>query len=912
MVKKPTYEELEQRVKKLEKKAIERRLLEEKLKEHEETLQALLNAPTETAILVDLNGKILAINKVATQRLGKNEDEALGLDMFDYLPSDVAESRKAKADEVIRSGKSVRFQDERAGKFYDINIYPVFDVEGKVAALAVYAKDITKTKQTEEALRESEEKYRLLAENAKDMIYRMSLPDGHYEYVSPSSINMFGYTPKEFYESSILIRKIIHPDWIGYFEDQWENLISGNMPPFYEYQIIHKSGEERWIHQRNVLILDDNGQPKAIEGIVTDITERKLAEEALRESENIFNLFMEHSPIYVFFKDENLRSIRLSRNYEQMLGRPIDELLGKTMDELFPSDIAKSITADDLRILNEGKPISIEEEFNERFYETTKFPILINGKPKYLAGFTIDITERNETEQRLKESKQKIMLHMQQTMFGVIQWNLNFEVIEWNPAAEKIFGYSIFGYSREEALGQHAASLIVSESVIPHVDKIWNQLLEQSGGTYSTNENVTKDGSILTCEWFNTPLVNNEGVVTGVASFVQDITQRKKTEEKLLEEKDFVERLIETIQAVVLVMDTEGRIVLINRFMEDLSGYKLEEVRGKEWFSTFLPKKDHKRIRSLFMKAIDDIQTRGNVNVILTKDGQEIYIEWNDKTLKDVNDKTIGLISVGLDITDRKRSEEERERLESQLQQAQKMEAIGTLAGGIAHDFNNILFPIIGYTEMSIEDIPEDSEVRNNLAQVLQSAHRAKDLVKQILTLSRQHPQETKLLKIQSVVEEALKLLRASIPKTIEIRRSIEECEPVLADSTQIHQIVMNLCTNAYHAMRETGGVLEVNLLEEEINSNDIETTLDLPPGRYIKLTITDTGHGMDNAVLERIFDPYYTTKSVGEGSGLGLAVVHGIVKSNRGEIEVESEPGEGTSFHIYFPLIDSGVNNHP
>jgi len=261
-----------------------------------------------------------------------------------------------------------------------------------------------------------------------------------------------------------------------------------------------------------------------------------------------------------------------------------------------------------------------------------------------------------------------------------------------------------------------------------------------------------------------------------------------------------------------------------------------------------------------------------------------------------------------LDITDRKRSEEERERLESQLQQAQKMEAIGTLAGGIAHDFNNILFPIIGYTEMSIEDIPEDSEVRNNLAQVLQSAHRAKDLVKQILTLSRQHPQETKLLKIQSVVEEALKLLRASIPKTIEIRRSIEECEPVLADSTQIHQIVMNLCTNAYHAMRETGGVLEVNLMEEEISTDDVESKLDLHPGRYAKLTIKDTGHGMDNVVLEKIFDPYYTTKPIGEGSGLGLAVVHGIVKSSGGKIRVESELGEGTSFHIYFPLIDSGI----
>ena len=247
------------------------------------------------------------------------------------------------------------------------------------------------------------------------------------------------------------------------------------------------------------------------------------------------------------------------------------------------------------------------------------------------------------------------------------------------------------------------------------------------------------------------------------------------------------------------------------------------------------------------------------------------------------------------------------EKLETQLRQAQKMESIGTLAGGIAHDFNNILFPIFGYTEMAMIGMPEDSKARNYLLEVFRAANRAKDLIQQILTFSRQTEQERKPLRIQSIIKEALQLLRASIPSTIEIRQNIgKDCGPILADLTEIHQVMMNICTNAYQAMGEEGGVLEVNLREVEVDSNDLAFNRGLNHGTYLRLTVSDTGQGMECEVIERIFDPYFTTKSQGKGTGLGLAVVHGIVKSYEGHIIVHSEPDQGATFHVYFPRIDS------
>ncbi len=243
---------------------------------------------------------------------------------------------------------------------------------------------------------------------------------------------------------------------------------------------------------------------------------------------------------------------------------------------------------------------------------------------------------------------------------------------------------------------------------------------------------------------------------------------------------------------------------------------------------------------------------------------------------------------------------------ERQMQQVLKLQSIGTLAGGIAHDFNNILFPIIGYTELAMDDIPAESPARKSLEEVLKAASRAKELIQQILIFSRRNGSERKPIRVPIIIREALKLLRASIPTTIDIIADLEEnCSLIMGNPTQVHQVVVNLCTNAYQAMHESGGEIHVRLSEESIGYEEMVQRIGIKMGPHLHLVVEDNGLGMDATVLERIFEPYYTTKEPGKGTGLGLSVIHGIVKNHGGFITVESRPGQGSSFHVYLPTID-------
>ncbi len=276
-------------------------------------------------------------------------------------------------------------------------------------------------------------------------------------------------------------------------------------------------------------------------------------------------------------------------------------------------------------------------------------------------------------------------------------------------------------------------------------------------------------------------------------------------------------------------------------------------------------------------------------------------IEITLKVVRDEDDNPVSMLMFIHDLSNSRREIEEKKRLEADLQQARKMEAIGTLAGGIAHDFNNILTAIIGYTEMARLDINRGEDLVSDLEEVLKAGYRARDLVRQILSFSRHAEHERKPLKIQYELKEALKLMRASIPTTIEIKEDIDtDCETVLADPSDIYQIIMNLCTNAYQAMREEGGTISISL--KEIDRDDAGTT-SIQTDRYVRLTVSDTGPGIKEESLDRIFEPYFTTKGQGEGTGLGLAVVQGVIKRCGGEISVQSRPGHGATFTIYLPV---------
>ncbi len=386
-----------------------------------------------------------------------------------------------------------------------------------------------------------------------------------------------------------------------------------------------------------------------------------------------------------------------------------------------------------------------------------------------------------------------------------------------------------------------------------------------------------------------------------------DITKIKQAEIALRNSEEKFKTLYEKAPLSYQSLDENGTIIEVNDTWLAVLGYDRHQVIGQH-FSRFL----HSEWKAHFKEQFPRFKAMGEVLgaefEMVKKDGSRILVSFHGKISRIEGGNSIKTHCLFRDITTEKQLLREKQQLEAHLRQVQKMEAIGNLAGGIAHDFNNILFPLIGYTEMIREDLAPDNPLQKNVDKVLTAAFRAKELVRQILTVSRQNEQEFKVVSLQTIINEALHLLTPSIPKTIEIKTEIDpDCGRVFGDPTQIHQVIMNLSTNAYHAMEETGGTLTIGLEQQTIDSDSTPGSRHhLPPGTYGKLTVSDTGAGISADAMEKIFDPYYTTKGIGKGTGLGLSVVRGIIKGMQGDIQMESSPGKGTRVQVYLPIIDA------
>ncbi len=383
---------------------------------------------------------------------------------------------------------------------------------------------------------------------------------------------------------------------------------------------------------------------------------------------------------------------------------------------------------------------------------------------------------------------------------------------------------------------------------------------------------------------------------------LQNQLERAKKNEKRLQ------LLIDNLPAQISYVNFEEKYILVNREFEKSFGQKRDQIIGKS-MKEILGSENYNKTKSHIENAISGRSDRFEFS-FTTKKKIKKYYEINYVSETGIKGNINGFYTLTIDVTQKKQAEEERLRLKDRLRQAQKMEAIGTLSGGIAHDFNNILSGIFGFSQLVDSHINEPDQVKAYNQKIFEGAQRASSLIQQILSFSRQTKYSKQPLCLFVILKEALSLIRSTIPSTIEIKEILRSKAMVMADPTQMHQVIMNLCTNAYHAMGNNGGVLTVTLDEKELLENKLQGNISYSQGKYLRIEISDTGPGIDDKIKEKIFDPYFTTKEIGDGTGLGLAVVDGIVKKHNGFIEFKTKRGIGTSFQIYLPIITRTLNN--
>ncbi len=684
-------------------------------------------------------------------------------------------------------------------------------------------------------------------------------------------------------------------------------------------------------------------------------SEHKRIEEAIKGSEERYSNLVEnaHDVLWVF--DLNLGYTYISPSVKRLRGYSVEEAMKQRLDQVLTPESSKKARElfERERLLEisgqrHGPDWSLTSEFEMIHKDGSTFWIEVTmnplhdeaGRIKGIMGITRDISERKQAEEELKkdrddleglvknrtaelmkaneqlkkeiqerkqveeslrESTEKYRIHFSLANDVMFSYDNLFRVLSVSPNVERLLGYK-----PEELVGRTFQDLNVLHP--DYMDEaVDNAMHVLSGETIysSIYEFITKDGTRKFGEVSGVPLIR-DGQVVGVISVARDVTERIEMANSIQESEERYRITLQSMpDAVSIIKTEEARYLYVNDAFCKITGYTLEEVKEKTPFDLNLPATpeglDHYLGIIKNNESIDSLEHQCR-----KKDGTIIDTLVSARPVHYSGEDC--LVMVIADITALKQIEEEKKRLEIQ---SQKMESIGTLASGIAHDFNNILTSIIGYTQMSMKDIlsltkgeQDISVVRSDLNEVRNAAHRARDLVNHILAFSRHAEKDFVPINLSTTIKESLKVLRTTLPSNIKVSENLIDPYLILGYPAQIHQVLTNLCTNAAHAMDKTGGEIEVSLQRVII---DDTLNLDVTPGPYLRLSIRDTGPGMTEKVMTRIFDPYFTTKWKGHGTGLGLSIVHGIVKSHGGAISCNTVLGEGTTFDIYLPEYEFG-----
>jgi PAS domain S-box-containing protein len=766
-----------------------------------------------------------------------------------------------------------------------------------VTGLGLYAlihHSTSQIEQSKEEARSSEEKYRQLVENANSIIMRRNIA-GNITFFNDFAQDYFGYDREEILGRNVIGTIVPEVDSSGRnLKEMIEDI--GKHPERYasnENENMRRNGERVWTAWTNKPIRDEQGQVVEILCIGNDISERKRAEEVLAR----YELLAAHSrDIILFMQRDDGRILEANAAAVKAYGYSREELLTMTVHQLRTPD-SVVMTAGQM---DEADTRGILFETVHRRRDGSTFPAEISSRGETIGGVRTlisivrDITERKQAEEALRAHEEHLRLAMEATRQGWFDINVQTGEVSVSSEYVKIFGYEPADFRTSVREWLDAIHPQDHDAVV----KTFQECLEVGDTRTMEYRRQTKTG-----EW---KWVRSIGRIVDfdsnqrplrMAGTHTDISEHKRVEEALIESQERFRELAELLPETIFETDERQRLTFLNRNALDRFGYSLEDLEpGMSCFELF-DREDRPRAMENAGRVMSGDKIGLSEYRALRRDGSSFPVILHCSA-KVRDGKSVGLRGIVIDITETKK-------LEAQLRQAHKMEAVGTLAGGIAHDFNNLLQAVQGYAELLLMKIGKEEGECREIQEISRAAKRGGELIRQLLTFSRKMDPKLQPLDFNGIVDDVRKLLERAIPKMISIELHLgEDLHTVNADAAQMEQVLMNLSVNARDAMPD-GGTLTIEtrnvILDEEHHRGQPE----LEPGDYVLLTVSDTGQGIDKATLEHIFDPFFTTKEFGKGTGLGLAMVYGIVKNHHGHITCTSQPGEGTTFEIHLPAFD-------
>jgi two-component system cell cycle sensor histidine kinase/response regulator CckA len=871
----------------------EEKIVEKALRESEEKYRFIVQKAHE-GILIAQQGMHRFVNPAAARIWGHSEDELLSRPFIEFIHPD---DRQVVLDRHMRRTKGEKPPDRysfrietKDGRLKWVEIdSAAISWEGKPAVL-VFATDVTERKQMEEAIKEREAHYRNVVEESFDGI--MITKGTKIVFVNSRLCQMLGYSSEEL--QGMDHWQTAHPDYRDVVHERAMARMSGkSVPASYEVRFQRKDGSsfDGDVRARTIEIQGALG----VQVWIRDISERRKAEQALRESENRYRAIFDYAPTGINLNDRG-RILQVNSAWTHMLGYTEDELR-----DLTPFDITHP---DDLEITKNYHNVLVRGEINSYRYEKRyirkdgqilwadlSVSAIRDEDGNYRASVAIltDITDKKRIQEALLESDERYRGLFEDSMDGIFVASMDGTLIDENESHARIYGYP-----RGEMIGQNLIRLYVNPD---DRKRFATELLKKGAVKEYPLKLRRKDGTEIDTVHTTTVRRGKDGKVLEYRGIIRDITEKKNAEEALRQSEERFRLLIESAPIGVALI-RQSRCMYVNAEFVQSFGYDdPKEIQELPIEALFAPEEKAGLLGQVRDEAAAKPIASHHETKGIKKDGTSFDVDiWATQIDYQGEPALLGFL---VDTTEAKS-------LRAQLLKAQKMEAIGTLTGGIAHDFNNMLTVIMGFADLILSDADEDDPTRADLQKIIDTARDGASLVQRLLTYSRQTEARLGPLDVKCEAEKVTELLSRTIPKMISLElRLAENVAPVYGDAAQIQQVVMNLALNAASAM-DNGGKLIIGAENAFLDDAYCTSHPGVQSGDYVLLTISDTGHGMDKRTMERMYDPFFTTKARGseKGTGLGLAVVHSIVEQHGGHIRCDSMPGTGTRFELFFPAI--------